>query len=104
MPKDIKYPRRVMIRQALRILARVLMPLLADVRITGRENFPDKGPLLVVGNHTAAMEAGIRELYNLAFWAKEKGLSLKVTPIRRFKEIATGREIVLDRPEEFVKW
>lgn len=63
MPEDIKYPRRVIIRQSLRILARVLMPLLADVRITGREKFPVKGPLLVVGNHTAAMEVVMMTVY-----------------------------------------
>jgi 1-acyl-sn-glycerol-3-phosphate acyltransferase len=63
MPEDIRYPRRVIIRQSLRILARVSMPLLADVRVTGRENFPDKGPLLVVGNHTAAMEVVLMTVY-----------------------------------------
>jgi hypothetical protein len=50
------------------------------------------------------MEAGIRELYELAVWAKKGGFSLKVTPIRRFKDIATGKEFELDRPEEFAKW
>ena len=52
----------------------------------------------------SAMEAGIRELYELALWAKKGNYSLKITPIRRFKDIATGKEIELDRPEEFAKW
>jgi 1-acyl-sn-glycerol-3-phosphate acyltransferase len=52
----------------------------------------------------SAMEAGIRELYELALWAKKGNFSLKVTPIRRFKDIATGKEIELDRSEEFAKW
>jgi len=51
-----------------------------------------------------AMEAGIRELYELACWVRDNELVLKVTPIRRFKIIATGQEVVLDRPEEFAKW
>lgn len=50
------------------------------------------------------MEQGIREVYELVLWAKENNLKLKVTPIRRFTDIPTGREIVLDRPEEFSKW
>jgi 1-acyl-sn-glycerol-3-phosphate acyltransferase len=63
MPEDIRYPRRVIIRQSLRLLARLLIPLLADVQISGRKNFPDKGPLLVVGNHTAAMEVVLMTVY-----------------------------------------
>jgi 1-acyl-sn-glycerol-3-phosphate acyltransferase len=51
-----------------------------------------------------AMEQGIRELYELALWVKENTLNLKVIPIRRFNVIATGEEVVLDRPEEFEKW
>jgi 1-acyl-sn-glycerol-3-phosphate acyltransferase len=33
------------------------------VEIIGRENFPRSGPLLVVGNHTAAMEAVLMVIY-----------------------------------------
>jgi hypothetical protein len=51
-----------------------------------------------------AMEHGIRELYELARWAKDKELVLNVTPLRRFAVIRTGEEVVLDRPEEFAKW
>jgi 1-acyl-sn-glycerol-3-phosphate acyltransferase len=56
MQNQIKYPRRVFQRQSLRLLVRILLPLLADTQITGKNNFPQKGPLIVVGNHTAAME------------------------------------------------
>jgi hypothetical protein len=51
-----------------------------------------------------AMQQGIDELHELALWVRENNLRLKVTPIRRFKVIATGEEVVLDRPEEFAKW
>jgi hypothetical protein len=51
-----------------------------------------------------AMEQGIRELHKLALWVKGNNLTLKVIPIRRFKVIETGEEVVLDRPEEFAKW
>ena len=63
MPDEIKYPRRVIVRQSLRLLARTMMPLLANVQIAGRENFPRRGPLIVVGNHTAAMEVVLMTVY-----------------------------------------
>jgi len=39
------------------------MPFLAKAQIEGRENFPRTGPLIVVGNHTAAMEVVMMTLY-----------------------------------------
>ena len=63
MPNEIKYPRRTVIRQSLRYLGRALMPLLAQAQISGRENFPRRGPLIVVGNHTAAVEVVMMALY-----------------------------------------
>jgi 1-acyl-sn-glycerol-3-phosphate acyltransferase len=45
------YPRRRLIRGLLQSLARVALATLADLRIVGRENFPEEGPLLVVANH-----------------------------------------------------
>jgi hypothetical protein len=51
-----------------------------------------------------AMEQGICELHQLALWVKENNFILKVIPIRRFKVIETGEEVVLNRPEEFAKW
>lgn len=63
MPNEIRYPRRVLIRQSLRFLARALLPALAEIQITGEDNFPKKGPLIVVGNHTAAMEVVMMTVY-----------------------------------------
>jgi 1-acyl-sn-glycerol-3-phosphate acyltransferase len=40
------------------------MPLLFDLELTDMKNFPKKGPLLVVGNHTAAMEAVVLNIYS----------------------------------------
>lgn len=45
------YPRRRLVRWVLQRLARVALRTLADVRVTGRENLPETGPLLVVANH-----------------------------------------------------
>lgn len=53
----IHYPRRRIRRTLARGLGRALLTLGARVHIKGRENFPRRGPLIVVGNHVAVMEA-----------------------------------------------
>lgn len=45
------YPRRLAIRFLLRQGIRLTFALLSDLRITGRENLPETGPLIVVANH-----------------------------------------------------
>jgi 1-acyl-sn-glycerol-3-phosphate acyltransferase len=47
----IFYPRRRVLRRVLRQAAAVAMGSLADLRISGRENLPEGGPLLVAANH-----------------------------------------------------
>lgn len=59
----IKYPRKTILRNSLRAVGRGIMPLLARSQITGLEKFPKKGPLIVVGNHTGAMEVVMMALY-----------------------------------------
>ena len=49
--------RRPLQRQFLFRAGKVLMPLLSRPRITGRENIPKTGPLIIVGNHSAYIEA-----------------------------------------------
>lgn len=51
MKKEIPYPRRQFIRRTLKSGIALAFGLLADVEINGRENLPEGGPLLVVGNH-----------------------------------------------------
>jgi 1-acyl-sn-glycerol-3-phosphate acyltransferase len=45
------YPRRRLVRKACQKLARAAFAILANLRVTGEENLPDGGPLLVVANH-----------------------------------------------------
>jgi 1-acyl-sn-glycerol-3-phosphate acyltransferase len=45
------------------VLGRLVLPAAFRLHITGRENFPRKGPLIVVGNHVAAMEAPLMVVY-----------------------------------------
>jgi len=59
----LPYPRKRLARALARGLGRVLLPVLFKIKIEGRENFPEEGPLLVVGNHTAAMEAVLMVVY-----------------------------------------
>jgi 1-acyl-sn-glycerol-3-phosphate acyltransferase len=60
---SIAYPRRRIPRAVVRLLGRVILPLFFRIEISGKENFPRSGPLLVVGNHTAAMEAVLMVIY-----------------------------------------
>jgi len=66
---SISYPRRRLARGLLRGLGRVLVPLLTRTQTTGLGHFPAHGPLLVVGNHIAAMEVVLMVVY--APWQME---------------------------------
>lgn len=45
------YPRFRNRRRFLRLIVRALLKSLCEINVIGRENMPDAGPLLVVGNH-----------------------------------------------------
>lgn len=61
---SVKYPRRVLIRSGMTTLGKVLLTLLADVKIHGMERLPKKGPVILAGNHAAALEAVMMAVYN----------------------------------------
>jgi len=61
---SIKYPRKVFIRNTLRYIVRGLFPLLTQTYITDLKKFPQKGPLIVAGNHTGAMEVVLMGTYS----------------------------------------
>ena len=63
MQNEIRYPRRVLLRGSMRLLGRVLMKVLTRAQITGMENLPKTGPVILVGNHTAAMEVVMMAVY-----------------------------------------
>ncbi len=52
----IQLPRRRIIRAIMRRFVRFALSLLTRSHIQGMENFPEDGPVIVVGNHTGAME------------------------------------------------
>lgn len=60
----IKYPRRVVIRKILLAIARVIIKLLTHFEVTGLENIPKTGPLILAGNHVASLEALLMAAYS----------------------------------------
>ena len=50
-PDSIKYPRRKVVRQTMKVLCKAAFKVLMDTTIEGQENVPAQGPLLLVGNH-----------------------------------------------------
>jgi 1-acyl-sn-glycerol-3-phosphate acyltransferase len=84
---SLTYPRKRLTRFLIRILGRGLLRVLFRIKITGRENFPKTGPLLVVGNHTAAMEAVLLNIFSP--WQIEM-LSAADTPAEPITEIVAG--------------
>jgi 1-acyl-sn-glycerol-3-phosphate acyltransferase len=49
--KEFKYPRRRVIRYIMQKLSILAFGIVSKMEIIGQENLPDKGPLLLVGNH-----------------------------------------------------
>lgn len=60
----IKYPRRVLVRGALRVIARPLFWLLSRTTVTGREHVPKTGPVILVGNHIAMFEIVLMTMWS----------------------------------------
>lgn len=51
MTENITYPRRILIRRFCKLLAKGAFGVLSDLKIEGKENLPETGPLLVIANH-----------------------------------------------------
>ena len=62
--QSITYPRKRLARGFLRTSGRLLIPILSRLKIEGKNNFPKRGPLLVVGNHVAVMEAILMNVFS----------------------------------------
>jgi 1-acyl-sn-glycerol-3-phosphate acyltransferase len=82
--KTIPYPRRRFSRFLIRLFFKIVLSLLFKIEISGKENLPKKGPLLVVGNHTGAMEVVL--LNGFAPWQIEM-LSAADMPAEKITEI-----------------
>lgn len=60
---QVRYPRRRIQRGLCRTIGRLLVKTLFRLEISGAENFPIEGPLIVVGNHSAVMEVILLTIY-----------------------------------------
>lgn len=60
----IKYPRKQIVRNFVRVLGKFVLPLVFRIKIEGMENFPSSGPLILVANHTAWMETVMLAVYS----------------------------------------
>lgn len=54
--KRYPYPRRVFIRSLLRGAIAVAGGLLTKFKVTGKENLPEEGPFIIVGNHFSFLD------------------------------------------------
>lgn len=80
----IEYPRRMILRFLTKWTFRVVLKLLFRIEVVGIDNFPHNGPLLVVGNHTGAMEVVLLNAYSPR---QIEMLSAADTPTERITEI-----------------
>lgn len=53
---SIQYPRRATYRRAVNAMCRLILKTMTNTTVTGLENIPQKGPMILVGNHVAMME------------------------------------------------
>lgn len=61
---SIKSPRRALLRAGLRAAGRGLFNTLSRTQVNHKENFPEEGPLIVVGNHIAVIEVALMVVYS----------------------------------------
>lgn len=59
----VKYPRRILIRRTLLGIGRTLLAALAEVDLNGKERLPQKGPIILAGNHVEVLEAVMLAVY-----------------------------------------
>lgn len=58
------YPRRRFIRFFMTRVTRLLLRVFARMRVTGQENIPASGPVILVGNHIATIEVALMCSYS----------------------------------------
>jgi 1-acyl-sn-glycerol-3-phosphate acyltransferase len=56
------------------------------------------------GQEAEAMQLGVEELLALSEWAADKGLLLRITPVRRYYSLDQDKEIVQTKQDIFEDW
>ena len=60
---DLNYPRFVKRRNVLNGIIKILLPLLSQMKISGLENIPDEGPVILAANHVSTLEPLLMAVY-----------------------------------------
>ena len=60
----IRYPRNQFVRKSFQVTGKLLLKLLTNLEILGLDSYPNKGRLIVVGNHTGVMETVLLTSYS----------------------------------------
>lgn len=63
MKSPYHYPQKPILRSFLRFIGRAVVPPLTKLDIKGKENLPTEGPVILVGNHTGALEVVLMTVY-----------------------------------------
>lgn len=58
-----KYPRFVFRRKVLNGLVKILLPLLSKLKVSGLENIPSEGPVILAANHVSTLEPLLIAVY-----------------------------------------
>jgi 1-acyl-sn-glycerol-3-phosphate acyltransferase len=61
--RAFRYPRRILVRTLCRLIGKLILSLFSRTTITGIENFPRHGPIILAGNHVAFLEALLMVVY-----------------------------------------
>lgn len=61
--RSLTYPRNIAFRRAANTVARGFLRLLTEIIITGREHLPERGPVILVGNHSDLIEVVLMAVY-----------------------------------------
>jgi 1-acyl-sn-glycerol-3-phosphate acyltransferase len=60
---SLKYPRRRIFRTLTRGFGKIVVPLTANITVSGLENLPSSGPLILASNHTDILEIFLMLVY-----------------------------------------
>ena len=86
----IPYPRNVFKRTLLKAVLRLALKILARVEVTGLENLPKEGPLIIAGNHAGSIETALMAAYSPRLVEFLAASDLPLDPQTQFASNAYG--------------
>lgn len=73
--------------QSIRVLVRLLFAIITNVHLVGRQNMPEKGPVIIASNHLSWVDVPLIPAYlkpRIVYMAKEENFNSKVSWLVRF--------------------